>query len=301
MIVKMSKVYVVSCAADRQALLDKLADMGAVHLTPVDPSAAIAAEQTVSAIDAFDRAMQILAEIKADGDKPDLSARQAADETLEIQRLSAERNNRLTSLHRQYEQLAPWGEITLQQLTDLRNAGVTLEFFDVATEDSKNISCECFQVAAELSDDRVMVSVANRDSDAELPESLYAWFKLVKLWATLRFDDHRGLLPGSMSLLADGLHGQLVRTKTCGAGEVWEMLHLYVSRNAALLDQQWLPVGWELWRGAPQLRSIFVGPPSEDLREVRPVEAKYSDGLAMGRALRALVTDEDGEGLMAQG
>ncbi|MCP4377476.1 MAG: hypothetical protein GY794_15030, partial [bacterium] len=84
---------------------------------------------------------------------------------------SAERNNRLTSLHRQYEQLAPWGEITLQQLTDLRNAGVTLEFFDVPTEDSKNISCECFQVAAELSDDRVMVSVANRDSDAELPES----------------------------------------------------------------------------------------------------------------------------------
>jgi V/A-type H+/Na+-transporting ATPase subunit I len=171
MIVKMSKVYVVSCAADKQALLEKLADLGAVHLTPVDPSSAIAAEQTVSAIDALDRAMQILAEIKPDGDEPDLAPRQAADETLEIQRLSAERNNKLTSLHRQYEQLAPWGEITLQQLTDLRNAGVAIEFFDVEGEESKNISCECFQVVAELSDRRVMVSVVNRDSEAELPES----------------------------------------------------------------------------------------------------------------------------------
>ena len=79
------------------------------------------------------------------------------------------------------------------------------------------------------------------------------------------------------------------------------MLHLYVSRNAALLDQQWLPVGGELWRRAPQPRDFFVGLPSEDLQEMRPIEAKYSDGLAMGRALLAMVTDEDGVRLVAQG
>ena len=171
MIVKMSKVYVVSRGADKQAMLDKLADLGAVHLTPVDPATAIAAEKTVTALDGLDRAMQILGNIQPDGDKPDLTPIQGADEALEIQRLSAERNNRLTSLHRQYEQLEAWGDVTLQQLTELRQAGVALEFFDVPVEDSGNISCQCLQVVADLSEGRVMVSVANRDSEAELPES----------------------------------------------------------------------------------------------------------------------------------
>jgi V/A-type H+-transporting ATPase subunit I len=171
MIVKMSKVYVVSCAADKQALLDKLADLGAVHLTPVDPAAAVAAEKTISTLDSLDRAIQILGEIQPDGDKPDLSPIGGADEALEIQRLSAERNNRLTSLHRQYEQFEAWGDVTLQQFTELRQAGVALEFFDVPVEDSDKISCECLQVVADLSEGRVMVSVVNRDIKAELPES----------------------------------------------------------------------------------------------------------------------------------
>lgn len=171
MIVKMSKVYVVSCAADKQALLDKLADLGAVHLTPVDPAAAVAAEKTITALDGLDRAMQMLGEIQPDGDKPDISPFQGADEALEIQRLSAERNNRLTSLHRQYEQLDLWGDVTLQQFTELSQAGVALEFFDVPVEDSDSISCECLQVVANLSEGRVMVSVVNRDTEAELPES----------------------------------------------------------------------------------------------------------------------------------
>ncbi|MDP6636667.1 MAG: hypothetical protein QGG42_17345 [Phycisphaerae bacterium] len=171
MIVKMSKVYVVSCAADKQALLDRLADLGAVHLTAVDPAAAVAAEKTITALDGLDRAMQIVGEIEPQGDKPELAPTEAADEVLEIQRLSAERNSRLTSLHRQYEQLAPWGDVTLEQLGDLRNAGVRLEFFDAAIEDRDSIACECVQTVAELSEGRVMLSVANRDTEAELPES----------------------------------------------------------------------------------------------------------------------------------
>jgi V/A-type H+-transporting ATPase subunit I len=172
MIVKMSKVYVVSCAADKQALLDKLADLGAVHLTPVDPAAAVAAEQTVTAMDSLDRAIQTLSEIEAAGDKPELSPADAASEALEIQRLSAERSNRLTSLHRQYDQLEGWGDVTLEQLDELRGAGVTLEFFDAASSDVANIACDCIESIRTLSEDRVMVAVANRDPEAELPESI---------------------------------------------------------------------------------------------------------------------------------
>ncbi|MDP6545534.1 MAG: hypothetical protein QGH60_16245 [Phycisphaerae bacterium] len=171
MIVKMSKVYVVSCAADKQAMLDKLADLGAVHLSPVDPAAAVAAEKTVTMLDGMDRAMQVLDEIKPDGDKPELLPVDGADEVLEIQRLSAERNSRLTTLHRQYEQLEIWGDVTVQQFTDLRQAGVALEFFDVPDDDTDNIAGEYLQVVGELSEGRAMVSVVNRDIEAELPES----------------------------------------------------------------------------------------------------------------------------------
>jgi len=172
MIVKMSKVYVVSCAADKQSLLDKLADLGVVHLTPVDPAAAVAAEQTVSAIDSLDRAIQALAEIEAAGDTPELSAAEAAAEVLEIQRLSAERNSRLTSLHRQYDQLAAWGDVTLEQLAELRDAGVALEFFEAEAEDAAKIQCACIQPLNEMSEGRVMLAIVNRDAEAELPESV---------------------------------------------------------------------------------------------------------------------------------
>jgi V/A-type H+/Na+-transporting ATPase subunit I len=172
MIVKMSKVYVVSCAADKQALLDKLADLGAIHLTPVDPSAAVAAEKTVSEMDSLDRAMQALAEIEPAGDKPELTASDAASEVLDIQRLSAERSNRLASLHRQYAQLEAWGDVTLEQLDALGDAGLTIEFFEAASSDLGAIECGCIETIRELSEDRVMITAVNRDADAELPESV---------------------------------------------------------------------------------------------------------------------------------
>jgi len=171
MIVKMSKVYVVSSAADKQALLDKLADLGVVHLSPVDPAAAVAAEKTVATLDSLDRAIQAVGEIQPGADKPDIPPIRGAEEVLEIQRLSAERNSRLNSLHRQYEQLEIWGDVTLEQLDDLRQSGVVLEFFDVPSDDSDKIACEFLQTVGELSEGRVMVSVANRDVEAELPES----------------------------------------------------------------------------------------------------------------------------------
>ena len=43
-----------------------------------------------------------------------------------------------------------------------------------------------------------------------------SWYRLVRIWTAMRFDDHRGLVPGRLKLLALGLRGTLVRTKTSG-------------------------------------------------------------------------------------
>jgi len=171
MIVKMSKVYVVSRSADRQALLDRLADLGVVHLSPVDPAAAVAGEKTVTAIDSLDRAMQMLDEISPAAEVPDTPAIDAAREAVDIQRRSAERNSRLASLHRQLEQLDVWGDATLAQFAELRDAGVVLEFFSVAPEDAGAFACDCLQTVGELPDGDLMVAAVNRDSESELPES----------------------------------------------------------------------------------------------------------------------------------
>ena len=65
---------------------------------------------------------------------------------------------------------------------------------------------------------------------------MMAWFKLIKLWGALRFDDHRGLVPRSVSLRENGLHATLERTKTSGPGKTRQHLPLFVAKGATLLD-----------------------------------------------------------------
>jgi hypothetical protein len=72
---------------------------------------------------------------------------------------------------------------------------------------------------------------------------MHAWFRLIKVWGTLRFDDHRGLVPNTMSLRSDGLHGTLVRTKTSGLRKSKQLLPLFVAKGAALLSPESLAEG----------------------------------------------------------
>ena len=48
---------------------------------------------------------------------------------------------------------------------------------------------------------------------------MFAWYRCVRCWSAMRFDDHRGLLPQLIRLTENGLRATLVRTKTTGAGK----------------------------------------------------------------------------------
>ena len=85
----------------------------------------------------------------------------------------------------------------------------------------------------------------------------------------------------------DGLHATLERTKTSGLGKTRQHLPLHVAEGTALLDQDWLPEGWSLWREVASGRDFFVGLPTEDLQGTRQSEALYPDVLNMVRALWA--------------
>lgn len=172
MIVTMRKVFVACSAGDRDRLLLALRGLGAVHLIPVDPAAAVADETTLHQRDALGRAMQILGGVAPQGAGPELEPLAAAQEALDIQRRSVERQNRLAMLHRQIEQLALWGDVRSEQVEQLTAAGIELKFYSVPAVEVSQIRAELVEPLRELPGKRVLLAVVWRSEDQiSLPDS----------------------------------------------------------------------------------------------------------------------------------
>ena len=171
MIAKMHKAYVAVRSGDRDRLLSALREAGVLHLKPVDPARAVAEERTIEAIAHLQRARQILAGIEPAGEPPKISPRQAAEETLRLQRQSAEKQARLSVLFRQLQQLAVWGDVRLEQFEQLRGAGVEARFFSVPTEALAEMQAELVAVLHALPGKRSLVAVVDRAGQAEIPEA----------------------------------------------------------------------------------------------------------------------------------
>ena len=75
----------------------------------------------------------------------------------------------------------------------------------------------------------------------------YAWFRLIKLWTGMRFDDTKGTPNRTMEMTEWGLKGVINRSKTSGPGKRVILLPFYVSSEAWLTERRWLAVGWKLW------------------------------------------------------
>jgi V/A-type H+-transporting ATPase subunit I len=170
MIVKMNKIFVAGRAKDRDELLHTLAELGMVHIQPVDPDKAIADEKTVADLEQLRMALQTLSQCSAEGSPPDLSPVEAAQETLRIQRDSAELTNRLSALHREYEQLNLWGNVTLQDLDRLKQANIKLSFYSIATDQISEVQAECIDVLGALPGKRSLVAIIDRTGNEKLPE-----------------------------------------------------------------------------------------------------------------------------------
>ena len=170
MIVPMRKTYVVSRGADRERVLAALGELGVLHLAPIDPARAVAGDQTLAKIDRLGRVGQVLRGVEPAGDRPDLEVEQAAEEVLSIQRRAAERRARLATIHQQVRQLEVWGDVTLEQLRQLREAGVEVTFYSVANAAVAAVRAEFAQPVTELPGRRTVVAVIDRDGTAELPE-----------------------------------------------------------------------------------------------------------------------------------
>ena len=119
----------------------------------------------------------------------------------------------------------------------------------------------------------------------------YAWLKLLKLWAALRWDDVQGIPNYALVMRADEvLAGKITRSKTSGVGKKVEVVNFYITREAYILHQEWLLTGWTLntWmstRRGLMGRDCLAPLPNEHLSGFRRAVVKYSDAAPMTRAL----------------
>ncbi len=171
MIAKMLKAFAVARRVDRDALLEHLRSLGVVHIAPVDPERAVAAEQTAHKLDRAQRAEQILSTVDPEGPELKLPADEAIDQTLDIHRRSAEMKSRLSTLHRQMDELEIWGEVTLEELDALAQAGINPVFARVPASDAADVSGEFVATLRELPGDEVLLAFVDRSGQPEWPES----------------------------------------------------------------------------------------------------------------------------------
>ena len=128
----------------------------------------------------------------------------------------------------------------------------------------------------------------------------YGWYRLLRHWTAMRFDDGNGLHPSSLTLRARGLVGLLTRTKTSGADKGSNVLPIYVSKDA-FLELAWLEPGLSLWTnelGFP--RDYLLVLPNEDFSGTCGKKAKYSDAQGFSRALLAMLKAPDGSPLLLE-
>ena len=170
MIARMAKVFVAGRSEDRDPLLEALRDLGVVHLAAVEPAQAVPRPETSDAIDRTDRALQILSGLEPAGPAPTVSAADAVAETFQIQRQAAETQSRLTALHRRILHLEPWGDVRIDQIESLRQAGVLPRFFTVPHNRVGEVRAELVHVLGPRPGRQVLVAVVDRAQEPTVPE-----------------------------------------------------------------------------------------------------------------------------------
>ena len=116
---------------------------------------------------------------------------------------------------------------------------------------------------------------------------VFCWWKLVRLWASLRFDDILHVRPQDVAFTDVGLSLTSHSTKATGAGKKVELVQGYVSVAAFIEVEGWLKVGYELLvhLAGHVPRDYLLPLPTPDFGGMRNGPALYHDALNMTRTM----------------
>ena len=114
----------------------------------------------------------------------------------------------------------------------------------------------------------------------------YAWYRLVRHWSAMRFDDTLGVCPGSITERARGIAGCLERSKTSGPGKAMRVLPFFVSDEAWVRERDWLRTGLAVLRESfGGARDYLLPLPNENFDGELGRRALYTDAAGFSRQL----------------
>ena len=143
---------------------------------------------------------------------------------------------------------------------------------------------------------RVLVAILSAleglvvDTQAAMYLRTFAWWLLLQNWATLRFSDHRGIEPNTVTVRAGSWRALLTRSKTIGADRSIVSRPLVVDPCCFTCHADWLTVGWGLLQQhAGYERDYLLPSPTTNLLGFRKQVLRYDTAFALQiRAFRSL-------------
>ena len=129
-----------------------------------------------------------------------------------------------------------------------------------------------------------------------------AWMKLVKVWASLRFDDFANIRAGLIRFYDERLSGILRKTKTTGAGKRVRELPIHVSEEAYIHSKGWLATGLRiLGELGPKDRELLVGAGMASGNMLGSCLLPYVEAVAISSEVFANLRDHEDEFLIPEG
>ena len=125
------------------------------------------------------------------------------------------------------------------------------------------------------------------DDSQRIGFRLVAWVKLVKLWATLRWDDVQKIIPKELKFYGGRMTTILRTTKTTGPSKRVQELPVCVSEHAFISNPLWLKTGFDLIRKhAPFERDYLLPKLNDEWSAFRKTMASYNDISAYSARVR---------------
>ena len=127
--------------------------------------------------------------------------------------------------------------------------------------------------------------------DAPVFWRVMSWWLLLQSWATLRFDDHRGIIPAEVKVSNSGLHRKLTRSKVSGPDKKLNFRLLVVHPSSCVHQKDWLVAGWNLLeKEAPYWRDYLLRAPANNYRGLRRKELSYQTAFAVQSQIISLAS-----------
>ena len=108
---------------------------------------------------------------------------------------------------------------------------------------------------------------------------IWAWIKLVKVWASLRWSDIQAILPQELHLIEGRLSTILRRTKTSGPNRQVKELPVCVSEKAYFAKPEWVKVGFDLLQLHVRYKRDYLVPRLKGNGALDNRMASYADAM----------------------